>query len=204
MSVGSTDIAALHLTTALHADTVSWDATRYVDKVSGTGTEIDVEEENQLLDKYPPLCPVAQVTDGEGLLPVIRGPAVIADRHGNILVWSLPDILPTSHQVLRSDDLAFSSLILYVASIRRRHAVTGEETQDAEGRGQAKPRTRVAICGTILPQGRQVEVRHIVLLRRLVQARTYRTSSGRALRTALTDEHVTTGPRCKPCGKRGA
>ncbi len=80
-------------------DTVSWDAVRYSDEISRRGTEIDVDEEDELLDKYPPLCPVEQITDGDGLLPVIRGPAVIADRHGNILVWSLPDVLPWSQQV---------------------------------------------------------------------------------------------------------
>lgn len=50
------------------------------------------------MNEYPPLIPKDEVVNGQQYR-LIEGPAVIEDMHGNILVWSLPRILPGRRQV---------------------------------------------------------------------------------------------------------
>ncbi len=50
------------------------------------------------MTRHPPLIPKEEVVAGQRYR-LIEDPAVIADVHGNILVWSLPGIVPKRQQV---------------------------------------------------------------------------------------------------------
>lgn len=50
--------------------------------------------------KYPPLIGIDEfVRQQDGNLPIVVGPAVIADKKGNVLLWYLPNVLSAARQV---------------------------------------------------------------------------------------------------------
>ena len=76
-----------------------WDAPRYCDSINRKGRPNSGTEDTLLLC-YPPLNPVAEVVSpSQGNLPVIREPVAITDRHGHLLVVSLPQVLTPERQV---------------------------------------------------------------------------------------------------------
>ncbi|PIL25435.1 hypothetical protein GSI_13325 [Ganoderma sinense ZZ0214-1] len=93
-------IARAVATTVENKYVLEWSAEDYAKDVGG-GVLVKPEHEATLMRKYPPLIDVHKVLNSmEEHLPIIDDrPAVITDRDGNVLVWSLPGILPEKRQM---------------------------------------------------------------------------------------------------------
>ena len=80
---------------------MNWDADRYSDHV-GKSNGLNSNAELKLMRAFPPLLPVDEVLRREAeqkQLPIISNPCIVTDMHGNILLWSLPSVLPKRLQV---------------------------------------------------------------------------------------------------------
>ena len=82
----------------LAPDQLKWDAHQYADDAPKV-SPYRAQREDRLLHLYPPLIPAAEVIGRTEPLPVIDRPAIIVDKSGNALMWSLPGIIPQHRQV---------------------------------------------------------------------------------------------------------
>ncbi|KAF8964946.1 hypothetical protein BDZ97DRAFT_1619087, partial [Flammula alnicola] len=83
----------------------SWDVNRYRETLSSHNTGMNEEWETNLKRRYPPIyAPTSFECE----------PAVVLDRHGNILTWYLPGILKPERQVGSASEKSWrSNLELY-------------------------------------------------------------------------------------------
>lgn len=72
---------------------LEWDVERYCDNLSKHQDGLNDKLEQNLQQKYKPLFSPSVL---------LNKPAVIADKHGNVLVWYLPSVLHLSRQVCMS------------------------------------------------------------------------------------------------------
>jgi hypothetical protein len=73
------------------SDTLSWDAVRYCDRLSIKENGRNQAKEDSILGCYPPPPNASDL--------VMNKPGTVVDRHGIILAWYLPNILPKQRQV---------------------------------------------------------------------------------------------------------
>ncbi|TFK89215.1 hypothetical protein K466DRAFT_611054 [Polyporus arcularius HHB13444] len=76
---------------------LTWDGHRYADSLAKTAV-LQLSEEDKRLRRYPPLIPAEDIIAGDRYYGLIDHPAIIVDCHGNILVWTLPKIIPKHRQ----------------------------------------------------------------------------------------------------------
>lgn len=92
-----------------------WDANRLGDRIN-KNTGLNAKSELKLMKSFPPLDGVDNIVarEAQGLqLRIISEPCVVTDMHGNVLLWSLPSVLPSHRQVCaprRAMALTYGSL----------------------------------------------------------------------------------------------
>nr|VWP01973.1 Cytochrome P450 monooxygenase AKT7 (EC (AK-toxin biosynthesis protein 7) [Ganoderma boninense] len=91
-------IASTLVRAVLNRYQVDWTVEEY-QKDIGRNVLLDPGREDLLMRKYSPLIDVHEVLKRlDQQLPVVSEPAVITDSVGNILVWSLPGVIPERRQ----------------------------------------------------------------------------------------------------------
>lgn len=83
---------------------MDWDAEGYSRRVGGLPGYSSNKRENRLLNKFPPLRGADDIHNRERLgqqLPLVASPCTVLDKHGKVMLWSLPGILPPRMRVMQ-------------------------------------------------------------------------------------------------------